>query len=85
MGSEFQKRQLGNCTSFEKDQTLPLIKTNDAQRNIANLVNMVGTRGTKISSAEATACISLQKILKTLQPGQSEIQKLWTADMNITQ
>lgn len=70
MGSEFANRQIGNLTSFEKqDQTLPLIWNNDAQKNIANLVSMVGMKGTKVSSAEATACISLQKILKTLQPG----------------
>jgi len=27
---------------------------------------MVGMKGMKVTSAEATACISLQKILKTL-------------------
>lgn len=67
--------------SFEKkqvDSSLPLIKNSvEAHKSISNLVNLVGMKNNKVTSSEAAACLSLQKILKTLQPSnmQTELSK----------
>ena len=48
---------------------------------------MVGTKSNTATSAEAAACHSLQKILKTLQPTnlQKEFQKVKSTDLGVTQ
>jgi hypothetical protein len=64
-----------------------MIKNTEGHKSISNLINLVGIKNPKATSTEAAACLSLQKILKTLQPSHqqsNEIQKQ-IKEMNTTQ